>query len=90
MSFPVTADLLLRVRRHAFDPFVAVVEVPDGVTLDESSVLTDASGRTYEPMGGAAFARLAETAPFSMRRYFAMGPEVHVLPPDATLLHLTL
>lgn len=85
-----TADLLLAVRSNPLDPLIAVAEIPDGVTIDEHSVLTDASGRAYRYARGNHFERLASTAPFSQRWFFPLGQELHVLPPDTTMLHLTL
>ena len=85
-----TADLLLAVRPNPLDPLLAVAQIPDGVTIDEHSVLTDAAGHTYRYARGPRFERLASTAPFSQRWFFPLGQEVHVLPPDTTVLHLTL
>lgn len=85
-----TADLVLTVRPNLLDPLAAVAVIPDGVTIDEHSVITDPAGHTFAYARARDFERLANTAPFSRRWFFPLGQEVHILPPDTAKLHLTL
>lgn len=78
--------LRLPVRPHPTDPFIAVAEVPDGVCVDERTVLTDEDGNLYTLIEERHFMRLAETAPYSDRRFVPKGRKVLVLPPDTTTL----
>lgn len=86
----ITADLRLSARPHPYDPLVAVVEIPDGLLLDEGSRITDAEGHRYSYAREEDFERLVSTAPFSQFRFFPLGQQLHVLPPDTTLLFVTL
>lgn len=86
----VSVDLRLISRPHPHDPLVAVVDIPDGLIIDEHSVITDEEGHRYTYASGRDFERLASTAPFSQCRFFPFGRQLHVLPPDTSVLQLTL